>query len=175
MPVNAEAMAKLKKEYGDKKGESVYYALENEGKMKAKTDPKHDEKTETKEPEKKAEAAKEHKDADSEADKPNFEKMYHEMKNKYDEMESGHRKEANTRTLTESGIKPKHHERLLKMLHDSEDLKTDVDYLRDMFKETGERHERDEMPAAKSTVTPEAKEKEKKEKEIDPSSYGMLG
>lgn len=34
MPVVRSAMVNLKKEYGDKKGTSVYYALENEGKIK---------------------------------------------------------------------------------------------------------------------------------------------
>ena len=32
MPVNKKAMASLKKEYGAKKGKSVYYALENKTK-----------------------------------------------------------------------------------------------------------------------------------------------
>lgn len=34
MPVNKKIMAKLKKEYGAKKGKSVYYAMENSGKIK---------------------------------------------------------------------------------------------------------------------------------------------
>ena len=35
MPVNRKMMSNMKKEYGSKKGESVYYAMEN--KMKKKT------------------------------------------------------------------------------------------------------------------------------------------
>jgi len=34
MPVNEKIMGNLKDEYGEKKGESVYYAMENEGKIK---------------------------------------------------------------------------------------------------------------------------------------------
>ena len=34
MPVVRKEMVNLKKEYGPKKGESVYYAMENEGKIK---------------------------------------------------------------------------------------------------------------------------------------------
>ena len=34
MPVNEKIMSRLKEEYGEKKGESVYYAMENEGKIK---------------------------------------------------------------------------------------------------------------------------------------------
>jgi hypothetical protein len=33
MPVNQKLMDKLKAEYGDEKGERVYYAMENEGKI----------------------------------------------------------------------------------------------------------------------------------------------
>lgn len=32
MPVNQKKMAALKKEYGAKKGESIYYAMENKAK-----------------------------------------------------------------------------------------------------------------------------------------------
>ena len=35
MPVNRKKMAALKKEYGAKKGEDIYYALENKAKHKA--------------------------------------------------------------------------------------------------------------------------------------------
>lgn len=37
MPVNQKVMRNLKKEYGAKKGKSVYYALENKGKIKPAT------------------------------------------------------------------------------------------------------------------------------------------
>lgn len=33
MPVVRSIMSNLKKQYGDKKGESVYYAMENSGKI----------------------------------------------------------------------------------------------------------------------------------------------
>lgn len=36
MPVKKSLMNKLKKEYGAKKGEQVYYALENKAKHKGK-------------------------------------------------------------------------------------------------------------------------------------------
>lgn len=36
MPVNKKEMKNLKKEYGKKKGEKVYYALENKKKTKKK-------------------------------------------------------------------------------------------------------------------------------------------
>lgn len=36
MPVNQKKMNALKKEYGAKKGEEVYYAMENKAKQKAK-------------------------------------------------------------------------------------------------------------------------------------------
>lgn len=36
MPVNQKKMKNLKKEYGAKKGASVYYALENKAKQKKK-------------------------------------------------------------------------------------------------------------------------------------------
>jgi hypothetical protein len=36
MPINRAKMAALKKEYGAKKGEQVYYALENKAKAKHK-------------------------------------------------------------------------------------------------------------------------------------------
>lgn len=36
MPVNKKKMKALKKEYGAKKGEDVYYALENKAKKKKK-------------------------------------------------------------------------------------------------------------------------------------------
>lgn len=32
MPINKKMMAALKKEYGAKKGKSIYYAMENQGK-----------------------------------------------------------------------------------------------------------------------------------------------
>jgi hypothetical protein len=34
MPVNKEMMAKLKEQYGDKKGRNIYYALEKRKKLK---------------------------------------------------------------------------------------------------------------------------------------------
>lgn len=34
MPVNKKKMSALKKEYGSKKGEKIYYALENKAKKK---------------------------------------------------------------------------------------------------------------------------------------------
>ena len=34
MPVNEKVMKNLKSEYGNKKGENVYYAMENSGKIK---------------------------------------------------------------------------------------------------------------------------------------------
>lgn len=34
MPINKKMMSSLKKEYGKKKGESIYYALENKKKSK---------------------------------------------------------------------------------------------------------------------------------------------
>ncbi len=37
MPVNKSMMAAMKKEYGAKKGKSVYYAVEAKQKAKAKT------------------------------------------------------------------------------------------------------------------------------------------
>ncbi len=37
MPVNQSKMKALKKEYGAKKGKSVYYALENKSKTKPKS------------------------------------------------------------------------------------------------------------------------------------------
>lgn len=37
MPVNKNKMAALKKEYGAKKGEDVYYAMENKAKHKKKS------------------------------------------------------------------------------------------------------------------------------------------
>jgi len=36
MPVNRKKMAALKKEYGEKKGKDVYYALEQKAKKKKK-------------------------------------------------------------------------------------------------------------------------------------------
>lgn len=36
MPVNKKKMKALKEEYGKKKGENVYYAMENKDKKKAK-------------------------------------------------------------------------------------------------------------------------------------------
>ena len=36
MPVNRKKMAALKKEYGDKKGKEIYYAMENKAKKKSK-------------------------------------------------------------------------------------------------------------------------------------------
>lgn len=36
MPVNKKKMAAMQKEYGAKKGESVYYAVENKQKTKKK-------------------------------------------------------------------------------------------------------------------------------------------
>ena len=36
MPVNKKKMAALKKQYGVKKGEDVYYAMENKAKHKKK-------------------------------------------------------------------------------------------------------------------------------------------
>lgn len=36
MPVNRKKMSNLKKEYGEKKGKSIYYALENKEKVKQK-------------------------------------------------------------------------------------------------------------------------------------------
>ena len=36
MPVNKKKMVAMKKEYGAKKGEQVYYALENKNKKKKK-------------------------------------------------------------------------------------------------------------------------------------------
>ena len=36
MPINKKKMAALKKEYGKKKGESVYYAMENKNKKHKK-------------------------------------------------------------------------------------------------------------------------------------------
>ena len=36
MPVNQKKMKALKKEYGSKKGENIYYALENKAKHKRK-------------------------------------------------------------------------------------------------------------------------------------------
>lgn len=36
MPVNRKMMASMKKQYGSKKGESVYYAMENKMKVKKK-------------------------------------------------------------------------------------------------------------------------------------------
>ena len=35
MPINQKIMDNLKREYGDKHGEEVYYAMENEGKIKS--------------------------------------------------------------------------------------------------------------------------------------------
>lgn len=40
MPINKKKMSNLKKEYGEKKGESIYYALENKDKSKKKTSSK---------------------------------------------------------------------------------------------------------------------------------------
>jgi len=37
MPVIRSLMTKLKKQYGDKKGEQVYYAMENSGKIPGMT------------------------------------------------------------------------------------------------------------------------------------------
>jgi hypothetical protein len=36
MPINRKKMAALKKEYGEKKGKNVYYALEQKAKKKKK-------------------------------------------------------------------------------------------------------------------------------------------
>lgn len=36
MPINKKKMAALKKEYGSKRGEEVYYAMENKSKKKHK-------------------------------------------------------------------------------------------------------------------------------------------
>lgn len=36
MPINRKKMKNLKKEYGKKKGEQIYYALENKKKSKKK-------------------------------------------------------------------------------------------------------------------------------------------
>lgn len=35
MPINRKMMRNLKREYGAKKGEDIYYAMENEGKVPA--------------------------------------------------------------------------------------------------------------------------------------------
>lgn len=40
MPVNKSMMAAMKKEYGAKKGKSIYYAVEAKQKAKAKAKPK---------------------------------------------------------------------------------------------------------------------------------------
>lgn len=36
MPINRKKMAALKKEYGPKKGEEIYYAMEQKAKSKSK-------------------------------------------------------------------------------------------------------------------------------------------
>lgn len=37
MPINQKMMRNMKKEYGSKKGESIYYALENKKKKKKRS------------------------------------------------------------------------------------------------------------------------------------------
>ena len=132
MPINKKAMSNLKKEYGDKKGENIYYALENEGKIKPKNTM---ENKEIKDKDKEIQA----KDTDKESDKdieihrdnlegkPDYEKMYNDLKSN---MEFDKR----TKSLNDKNIDEKHHEYLMDLLKDRKDMSKDLDNLSTIFR-----------------------------------------
>ena len=134
MPINEKKMEALKQEYGNKKGEDIYYAMEQKEKDK---DINTDKDTKTKTDTKDIEKEKESKESDIEQDKENdktdendYKAMYHELKEKYD---MSQRNSNNAKIYNKYGIDNKYHGTLNTMLKDDEKLESNIKELKKVF------------------------------------------